>query len=984
MESLPGDDYERKRIDKLKDFQILDTEAERDFDEIVQLASLVCESSISLVSLVDSDRQWFKARTGFTLTQTTREIAFCDHAIRQDDILIVNDTHQDKRFERNPLVTESPNVRFYAGMPLITSDGYKLGTLCVLDSKPKTLSDKQIFAMRILAKQVMQQLELRQSVKIVEEQKKSLIRTNQDLYALNQDLQASEEEIRMHLDRIQLLQYNLEIRERQFRGMVENATDLIYELDENGIFTFVNPVMESVSGYTREQFTTRIYYDLVHPMHRQRVIDFYKHQRKNCIENTYLEFMMVTASGKVIWIGQNVRMFFDANAHVYRVGSISRDITDLKRTEQMLENSEKRFRLLSENSPVGIFQTDQDGKCTYVNRRWCEMTGLTDDEARGDGWTTAIHDADRKLIISSWKDTVAISGEFVKDLRLVDKNGKTRWVTSRAIQITSEHGQLTGFIGTLHDITELKEVHHKLQEREKLYRLLSDNSSDIITLFKGDSDPTRVFISSSAKDILGYEPEELIGKSPFDIMVPEDIPHAREITSSIIMNGMPATLEYRVKRKDGVIIWIESKSHPYFDDYGNMTGFQTSAREVTRRKEFEQSLQEAKQKAEEATLSKSKFLSMMSHEIRTPMNAIIGLTNLLIQGNPTPDQTEKLSLLKFSGENLLTIINDILDFSKIEAGRITLEYVDVDLFTLVSNTRKMLDHKVVEKNLDLRLSYDNRIPDVVKVDPVRLTQIITNLAGNAVKFTEAGCVEIHVEWKGEKAGRHTIYFSISDTGIGIHADKIYTIFEGFSQADTDTTRRFGGTGLGLSITKSLVQLMGGEIHVESTLGEGSVFSFSLTVEGGRAHAPIIEMPVARVADGDGRFIRVLLVEDNLINQIVATNFIRGWAMEVDVANNGKEAVDMVHDKRYDLVLMDIQMPVMDGYEAARRIRGMSDVRYKEVPIIALTASAMFGMRDKVLEAGMNDFISKPFVPADLEAVIRKYVLNRGTDLPKAV
>ena len=984
MESLPGDDYELKRLKKLDDFHILDTEAERDFDEIVQLASLVCESSISLVSLVDADRQWFKARVGFELAQTAREIAFCDHAIRQDDIFIINDTCHDQRFDRNPLVTGSPNIRFYAGMPLITSDGYKLGTLCVLDSTPKTLSDKQIFAMRILAKQVMQQLELRQSVKIVEKQKQSLIRTNEELKALNHDLQASEVAIRTHMERIQSLQNNLEIRERQYRGMVESATDLIYELDENGMFAFVNPMMESISGYTREQLSTRIYYDLVHPMHREKVVSFYKHQRKNSIENTYLEFMMVTASGKVIWIGQNVRMFFDTNGHVYRVGSISRDITDLKRTEQMLENSEKRFRLLSENSPVGIFQTDQDGKCTYVNRRWCEMTGLTDDEARGDGWTTAIYHADRKLIISDWQDTVAISGEFVKDLRLVDKNGTIRWVTSHAIQITSEHGQLNGFIGTLHDITELKEIHYKLQEREKLYRLLSDNSSDVITLFKGDSEATRIFVSPSAKDILGYEPEELIGMSAFDIMVPEDIPRVREITSTVIMNGMPATLEYRVKRKDGVIIWIESKSHPYFDDYGNIAGFQTSAREVTRRKEFEQSLQEARKKAEEATLAKSKFLSMMSHEIRTPMNAIIGLTNLLIQGSPSPEQIEQLSLLKFSGDNLLTIINDILDFSKIEAGRIALEYVDVDLFTLVSNTRKMLEQQVTEKNLELRLIYDNRIPSTIKVDPVRLTQILTNLAGNAVKFTQTGYIEIRVEWNGENAGKHTINFSISDTGIGIREDKIDLIFERFSQGDNDTTRRFGGTGLGLSITKSLVHLMGGEIQVKSTLGEGSVFAFSLTVEGDYNNVPVIEMSVDGNSDDNERLIRVLLVEDNRVNQIVAVNFIRKWGMRIEVASNGKEAVDMIRDEYYDLVLMDIQMPVMDGYEAARRIRNMSDVRCKEVPIIALTASAMFGMRDKILEAGMNDFITKPFVPADLEAKIRKYVPNGEPGLPQAV
>ncbi len=538
-------------------------------------------------------------------------------------------------------------------------------------------------------------------------------------------------------------------------------------------------------------------------------------------------------------------------------------------------------------------------------------------------------------------------------------------------------GPMIGHLSIAIDITALKQAQQRLAESEKLYRLLATNSKDLITLYKADDEATRVFVSPSVKEILGYTPEELIGKSAFEIMADDDARKMRTETHPVTLSGRPASVEYRIRRKDGTYIWMESFSHPFFDPSGKMIGFQTSARDITQRKEFERELILAKERAEEATKTKSQFLSMMSHEIRTPMNAVIGLANLLLSDTPREDQIDSLELLKFSGQNLLSILNDILDFSKIEANKVTLEHVDFDLYESIENVVKILEPRAQEKAIQLHFAFDPHLPNEVKADPVRINQVVTNLVSNAIKFTSHGSVSIEVR---EGAGSeevngvpyHHYEFHVRDTGIGIATDKLATIFDSFSQAASDTTRKYGGTGLGLTITKRLVNLMGGDVQVTSALGQGSDFSFTLKLQKGR-------VPRHHIANNDrtkdllkGRNILVLLVEDNRVNQVVATNFFRRWGVQYDIANNGREAVDMVTRKMYDLVFMDLQMPEMDGYQATHAIRQIPDSYYHKLPIVALTASAMTSMRDKVMASGMTDFMTKPFQPEELQQIIVKY------------
>ncbi|MET0244980.1 MAG: response regulator, partial [Flavitalea sp.] len=391
-------------------------------------------------------------------------------------------------------------------------------------------------------------------------------------------------------------------------------------------------------------------------------------------------------------------------------------------------------------------------------------------------------------------------------------------------------------------------------------------------------------------------------------------------------------------------------------------------------------LREAKEQAEHATLVKSRFLSTMSHEIRTPMNAVIGFTNLLAQ-NARPDQKEYLKVLEFSARNLMSLINDVLDFNKIEEGKLVFENTAFDISDLLNNIQLSFQQKADEKGLFFNFSADNKIPELIMGDPVRLGQVITNLVGNAVKFTEKGGVAVCMNVVSESNSRYRIGFEIKDTGIGIAKSEQDAVFTLFTQASSETTRKFGGSGLGLAIVKKLLTMQGSSISMQSEPGKGSAFYFEMEFEKyfvDEEHVGTdLSDKVVEVINGL-KGLKVLLAEDNPINVMLASEFLRQWEVECDVTGTGQGAVEAVMAKDYDVVLMDIQMPEMDGYEATEAIRAMNGQKYQTLPIIALTASASIEDKGNVLSAGMNDFVTKPFMPEELKNKILQHASNRAT------
>ncbi len=392
--------------------------------------------------------------------------------------------------------------------------------------------------------------------------------------------------------------------------------------------------------------------------------------------------------------------------------------------------------------------------------------------------------------------------------------------------------------------------------------------------------------------------------------------------------------------------------------------------EIDERKKAEQQALEAQQKAEEASQAKEIFLSTMSHEIRTPLNGIIGISTLLKDSPLNEDQTENVQSLQFAGKHLLALINDILDFSKINAGKIELETLDFNIRYVLQEIHKTFDSRAKTKGVSLQLDCAENIPEFVKGDQVRLSQILTNLIGNALKFTDKGSVTTKIELVEQAENRSNLRFSVMDTGIGIPKDKLEAIFENFSQASTDTTRKYGGTGLGLAITRKLVNMHQGKIWVESEFGKGSAFKFHLWLEKSTTTTNHFLKKTTKEKDLQG--MHILVAEDNKINTMLVRKFLTKWKAQPEFAENGQVAYEKVQEKDYSIILMDIQMPIMNGYEASKKIRKLGGTYFENIPIIALTASTLAGERNKISYYGMNDYVVKPFEPDDLYDKIIEY------------
>ncbi|KAA3614852.1 MAG: response regulator [Calditrichaeota bacterium] len=429
----------------------------------------------------------------------------------------------------------------------------------------------------------------------------------------------------------------------------------------------------------------------------------------------------------------------------------------------------------------------------------------------------------------------------------------------------------------------------------------------------------------------------------------------------------------KIVTPSGEIKWIHNRTFPIFEN-DELTRIVGIAENITFRKKQEQDLINAHKQAIAAAKAKSEFLSIMSHEIRTPMNAVVGMTHLLLSGNPREDQVDSLKTLQFSSENLLALINDILDFSKIEAGKIEIESVDFNLERMLVSLKKSAEFLAIEKHIAMELSVDDRLPEAFVGDVVRLTQILNNLVINAVKFTNKGSVTIKVELVEEKKKAYLVKFSVIDTGIGIPKEKQKKIFQRFTQAFSETTRKFGGTGLGLTITKRLLEIQGSKIELKSEEGKGSNFFFILKL---RKSENISDS--RKESDNQTghnlKGLKVLLVEDNRINSLVAMRFLQKWEIEVETAENGEDAIGLVLEKKYDVVLMDLHMPVMDGFRATEIIRKHSNSDIATVPIIALTADALSDVREHVFKVGMDGYVTKPFDPENLFKILARYSAN---------
>ena len=511
-------------------------------------------------------------------------------------------------------------------------------------------------------------------------------------------------------------------------------------------------------------------------------------------------------------------------------------------------------------------------------------------------------------------------------------------------------------------------------ESEERYRTLSDAAPDLVFII--DKDDKVEYINNTAAKYLGLQPQDVVGRARSELF-PPDISEAQRLgLQRVFDNGGAVYSSVNKAIFCGREVWFDTKMVPLRKNSDGVTAVLGVSRDITELKRSEEILRNAKEVAEAATRAKSEFLANMSHEIRTPMNAVIGMTGLLLDEDLTTNQKEYLETIRRSGDALLSIINNILDLSKIESGVTDLEYQPFDLHRCVEASLDLVSADANMKGIRTKCEFDDNTPAVILGDPTRLSQILVNLLSNAVKFTEKGVISVSVSSKRLEGENYEVHFAVRDTGIGIPRDKMERLFKSFSQIDSSTTRKYGGTGLGLVISKKLVEMMKGTIWVESEPGLGTTFHFTINVEK-TLHEPIDVNRIdsksdARLQGNLGHHLSILLAEDNLINQMVTQRMLNKLGCRADIANNGIEVLRALERQSYDVIIMDVLMPEMDGLEATREIRRRWPGCCPK--IIAMTASVLKGDRETCLAAGMDGYISKPTKLAELRSALESNVI----------
>ncbi|MBI1324070.1 PAS domain S-box protein [bacterium] len=749
-------------------------------------------------------------------------------------------------------------------------------------------------------------------------------------------------------------------------------------VDLKGRIFQVNDRLVEMLGHSREALRNMTIEDIAWPLDRGICAEFIGKAIAGLQESVLLEKRYMHRDGRMIYGLVASSLLRDSGGRPLYFISQIQDISERRQAEEALRLSEERHRLLAENARDVVWTMQPDGRITYISPSIEKVRGLTPQEAmlqRPD----EIHTPDSLAKTMAYFDHLSACvrekrkpDNFRGDLEYYCKDGTTIWTEVQAFPVLGPQGEIVEILGVSRDISERKQAAEALRLSEERYARAVRGTSDGIwdrNLKTGEH-----YSSPRFKELLGYSDGEMPDSRDafFDLIHPDDLKLVMLATERHLRDRVPYDVELRLRTKSGEYRWFRSRGQADWDENGEPVTMAGSITDVTFRKQTQEALIVAKEQAEAANRSKSEFLANMSHEVRTPVAAVIGYAEMLMDAElPEAEAQQAIRAIRRNGDHLLTILNDILDLSKVESGKLELERIPYSPWDLIREVESLLRVRAEERQITLKIRPVSDLPGIALLDPTRLRQVLLNLLGNAMKFSDTGgSVELRVwsSYREDKLDTPELIMEVEDHGVGMSAEHLSRLFQPFQQADNSSTRKFGGTGLGLSISKRLVEIMGGTISVKSELGKGSRFTVRVPVPlvGEKSQhwkRSINEMTaqdtaVMKPVSGsdislDGR---ILLVEDSEDNRRVILHLLKRLGLkDVAVARNGLEAVEAANANPFDVILMDIQMPVMDGYEATKTLRASG---YRS-PIVALTAHALRDDSEKCLAAGCDAYLSKP-------------------------
>ena len=752
----------------------------------------------------------------------------------------------------------------------------------------------------------------------------------------------------------------------------ENTNGVVIS-NKEGKIEWVNKSFERITGYTLDELKDTKPGKFLQGKDTNPETVTYLRNQIHAGEPFVCEILNYHKTGRPYWLRIQGQALKDNDGNILKYFAIEEDVTAEKETQQKLKEFESRFRLALEMIGDNFWEFDFKKQKLYFSNPNNIFTGNSFDNEIGnfDKWLDLVHTDDLHLLTATIdKYSTREIDHHMLEYRMVQKDGSVMWVLDRGVVIEKD---LEGFpvklVGTHAEITQQKNAEEAVRRKEEKYRNIITNIN--LGLLEVDNDEKIQYANQRFCEMSGYHITELIGNKASDLFVRNESKELIESKNELRKKNISDVYEVSVSNKNGEHRWWMISGAPNYNDKGELVGSIGIHLDITDQKKLELELIEAKNIAEASERAKEIFLANMSHEIRTPMNAIIGMSNQLAKTNLNNNQELYLETIQSAANNLLIIINDILDLSKIEAGKLSIENIGFEPGEIVDEVMKVMMYKAEEKGISFTNSFfDNRIAKVLIGDPYRLNQILLNLVSNSIKFTDKGGVDIMCEVIEDTVNSQKVKITVKDSGSGMDESFVKQIFEKFTQEYKKGRRKFGGTGLGMSISKELVELMGGEIEVESSKGFGTTISFSLELKKGDL-SDLEESNVVELTKDFLKGKKIVVADDNDHNRLVASIILQNYGAETVEATNGQEALEAAENNRADLILMDIQMPVLDGYEATKILREKGD----KIPVIAVTANAIKGENDKCIEAGMNDYISKPFNEEDFLNMVGKWLPN---------